>query len=210
MGAGAGVHPRDGKAPFKIHHLIAFKHQFNTGHPPPAAYPRLQGYWGNQARIRYLYPRYLYQNLKSLRIWPTIFRGWPNFSLKNPTSILRGSTVGLNWPFTGKIPQWISGFKIVVGKVSHFPQWWIRPCPPLGEILYPPLSTCIGSTPGGFGYSWLGARDSGLAHHGSVRGSRSGSSWLRAWASGSACHGSATGSRPGSSQSGLDSVSARR
>ena len=61
-----------------------------------AAYPRLQGYWekpGMYVRILYMYT-YIpgatwvlggvgiqgtpYQKLGSLRIWPTIFRKWPN------------------------------------------------------------------------------------------------------------------------------------
>ena len=34
VGAGASAHLWDGEAPFKIHHSIAFKHQFITGRPP--------------------------------------------------------------------------------------------------------------------------------------------------------------------------------
>ena len=50
---------------------------------PAAAYPRLQGYWGNKTRIIAL-PGVGTQgtptkNCKSLRIWPTIFREWPHF-----------------------------------------------------------------------------------------------------------------------------------
>ena len=51
-----------------------------------AAYPRLQGYWGNQARTRGSWelgskvpPD---QKRKSLRIWLTIFREWPTFVYK--------------------------------------------------------------------------------------------------------------------------------
>ena len=33
-GSWVGAHPWDGRASFKIHHSIAFKHQFITGHPP--------------------------------------------------------------------------------------------------------------------------------------------------------------------------------
>ena len=53
----------------------------------PAAYPRFQGYWGNQARTRGSWelgskvPPYQ-KKQKSLRIWLTIFREWPNFVYK--------------------------------------------------------------------------------------------------------------------------------
>ena len=34
MGAGAGAHPWDGEAPFKIHHSIAFRQQSIIGRLP--------------------------------------------------------------------------------------------------------------------------------------------------------------------------------
>ena len=41
-GAAADVHPWDGAAPFKMHHSIAFKHQYITGRPVPSEQPPLQ------------------------------------------------------------------------------------------------------------------------------------------------------------------------
>ena len=42
---------------------------------------------------------------KNWRIWPTIFRAWPQFVYKNKTSNARGSISGLNRIFAGEIPQ---------------------------------------------------------------------------------------------------------
>ena len=41
VGAGARGHPWGGVSPFKMHYSIAFKRQFNTGHPPLGEIPSL-------------------------------------------------------------------------------------------------------------------------------------------------------------------------
>ena len=78
----------------------------------PGTYQRPIGSW---------HPSTPYQKLKSLRIWPTIFRELPHLYFKNPTSNLRWSTSGLNWLFTVEIPSISQGSKSWSGKFPTFP-----------------------------------------------------------------------------------------
>ena len=94
--------------------------------PSPAAYPRLQGYCGKQARTRSLLgvgtKGTPYQKLKSLRIWPTIFREWPNFVYKKSNierervNVRSGSAF-----YWGKFPRKFQGSKSWWGKFPSFP-----------------------------------------------------------------------------------------
>ena len=96
----------------------------------PAAYPRLQCYWGNQPlpevswELESKVP--LPKTEKSANL-AHFFESGHILRIKNPMSNLRGSRSGLNYFLLGKLPSNFQGSKSWWGKFPHFPQWWIRP-----------------------------------------------------------------------------------
>ena len=96
----------------------------------PAAYPRLQCYWGNQPlpevswELESKVP--LPKTEKSANL-AHFFESGHILRIQNPMSNLRGSRSGLNYFLLGKLPSNFQGSKSWWGKFPHFPQWWIRP-----------------------------------------------------------------------------------
>ena len=96
----------------------------------PAAYPRLQCYWGNQPlpevswELESKVP--LPKTEKSANL-AHFFESGHILRIKNPMSNLRGSRSGLNYCLLGKLPSNFQGSKSWWGKFPHLPQWWIRP-----------------------------------------------------------------------------------
>ena len=95
----------------------------------PAAYPRLQCYWGNQPLPEVsweLESKVPLPKTEKSANFAHFFESGHILRIKNPMSNLRGSRSGLNYFLLGKLPSNFQGSKSWWGKFPHFPQWWIR------------------------------------------------------------------------------------